>query len=267
MTKQICRFENGKSANNIFDTMKQILKWQDFTKPDGKVNKVITFINVKQYYPNGDTFTKNNICNAVNETLEYGASLLEASNDECASIDVDISKFENNEFGRTRRRRRSYNRKIKNGRRTKGRSVRKTYNSRPTKRRRSYRHKTMDKPLSVRKRRRSRKGKEKFGSACKPTQVSNSFGKLFRGRVVGKRRLSFGKKNNSQKRRSYPKKKRKSYQKKRKSYQKKRKSYQKKMKTRGRRSYQKKRKSYQKKMKTRRRRSRGRSNKKVVYML
>ena len=90
-----------ESGEAIYNTTKEILKWDNLQDADAKINKVITFINVKQFKPDDkeDHFTSTTICDAVNNTLTYGASLV-------SKIDIDKP----NKFGRIARRR-SYARK------------------------------------------------------------------------------------------------------------------------------------------------------------
>jgi DNA repair exonuclease SbcCD ATPase subunit len=89
-----------KSGEAIYSITKEILKWDNLEDPDAKINKVITFINVKQFKPDDkeDHFTSTTICDAVNNTLTYGAELVG---------DIDKLKIR---FGRIARRR-SYARK------------------------------------------------------------------------------------------------------------------------------------------------------------
>ena len=87
------------SGKAIYDTLSEILNWDNLQKPESKINKVITFILIKKYKPENDSVKSSNICDATNTTLTYGASLV-------SKIDIDKS----NKFGRIARRR-SYARK------------------------------------------------------------------------------------------------------------------------------------------------------------
>ena len=88
------------SGKAIYDTLSEILNWDNLQNPDTKINKVITFILIKKYKPKieDDSVKSSNICDATNTALKYGASLVS---------DIDKRK---NRFGRIARHR-SYARK------------------------------------------------------------------------------------------------------------------------------------------------------------
>lgn len=92
---------NGQAT---YIVMKDILNWplNDEEAKNAKINKVITFINTKQFYPKGDAIMGKNTCITTAETLLYGASLMN-SNSTNEKMSINLEFVGQNSFGKKKR--------------------------------------------------------------------------------------------------------------------------------------------------------------------
>jgi hypothetical protein len=92
-------FKDQQTGKSMYNIMNSILHWGVMNNEGAKINKVITFINVKQTLPAKDSNKFKTVCQATQDSLLYGESLLSLDN----RIKGPDGKLRT-KFGRMRRR-------------------------------------------------------------------------------------------------------------------------------------------------------------------